>query len=642
MKPSNNFTNFIFSSSFNVRALFLFLFGIFGLIIAFISFFVSSYYENKSINEELYSSAKSSFQLKISALENRMKLYENILYAFESSELFHQYIQTNEHKKEIQGMFKNSMLSIDELMQIRYIDENGFEKIRIDKNNIGSQPYIVGDEKLQNKKNRYYFTETKNNNKKQIWKSKIDLNMENNQITYPLIPTFRLALPIYDKHKFHGIVIINIFAKELINELVHSALFQVSIVDKNGNFIYHKKRTKGNITDYSWSQYLNKNHSLKEEFPLIAKQILTNKQFSIDGVFSYNISEKFYNPDKLILLYQFDQNKIEQMKKEQSSYIITIALIIFIISIPIAFLMSITPVKLSDDLMKAQEELSRESKIIDKYVAFSTTDLESKMINVSSAFCELTGYSKEELIGKKHNILSGINTPQKTYQELYKSLEENGRWSGELQNINKNGDEYWIHLNITTMKDKNNKTIGYHSYAQNITSNKLLHTISITDGLTNLYNRRYFDEVFEKQIQIAARDKKLLAFTIMDIDHFKQYNDTYGHQEGDSVLKQVAVSLSKTLNRAGDYVFRLGGEEFGMLYTVETTEDAFTLADNTRKNIEDLHIEHTGNSASKYVTISMGLFIIDYNDIYEAQEIYKLTDNKLYKAKESGRNQVVV
>jgi diguanylate cyclase (GGDEF)-like protein len=79
-----------------------------------------------------------------------------------------------------------------------------------------------------------------------------------------------------------------------------------------------------------------------------------------------------------------------------------------------------------------------------------------------------------------------------------------------------------------------------------------------------------------------------------------------------------------------------------MLYTIQTPEDAFTLAEQTRENIEALHIEHTRNSASKYVTISMRLFIIDYSNIYEAPQIYKLTDNKLYKAKESGRNQVVV
>ncbi len=642
MSSSNNFTQFIFSSPRNVRALFLLLFGVFGLIIAFISFFVSSYYENKSINKELYNSAQSSFELKIATLENRMKIYENILYAINDSDLFHNYVKTNKNKKEIEEIFKNNMIAIDELMQIRYIDKDGLENIRIDKNQIGKKPYLIQDDKLQNKSNRYYFQETKDKHKRQIWTSKIDLNEENNQIVYPLKPTLRLAIPVYSEHTFNGIIIINIFAKELINELVRSALFKVSIIDKKGNFLYYEKISKGNKQDYSWSKYLKKNITLQKEFPTIAKQILRNKQFSNNGIFSYNISDNFYNPDELILLYEFDQHKIDEMKKQQTSYIITIALIIFMVSIPISFLMAITPIKISNELIRTQEELSRESKIIDKYVAFSTTNLESKITNVSTAFCELTGYTKEELIGNKHNMLAGLNTKKETYQALYKSLKENGSWNGELQNIDKQGNEYWINLNITIIKDKNQKTIGYHSYAQNITSNKLLRTIAITDALTNLYNRRYFDEIFTQQIKIAKRDRKLLAFTIMDIDHFKQYNDTYGHQEGDTVLKKVSYSLIKSLHRAGDYIFRLGGEEFGMLYTVKTKEDAFTLANQTRISIEELHIEHTGNSASQYVTISMGLFIIDFNDNYDAQEIYKLTDSNLYKAKESGRNKVVV
>lgn len=642
MKSSNNFTRFIFSSSRNVRTLFLFLFGVFGLIIAFISFFVSSYYENKSINEELYDSAQSSFELKIATLENRMKIYENILYAINESDSFHHYVKTNQNKNEIQEIFRNSMITVDELMQIRYIDKNGLENIRIDKNAIASESYFTPDNKLQNKKDRYYFKETKEKNLGQIWRSKIDLNVEKNKIIKPFIPTLRLALPIYTNSIFNGIIIINIFAEELLEELVRSALFKVSIVDKNGDFLHYEKSAKGNIVNYSWSKYLKKDITLEKEFPSIFKQILQSKQFSIDGIFSYNLSDNFYNPDGLILLYEFDDTKIEQMKKGQSSYIITVALIIFIISIPISFLMSITPVKLSNELLKAQEEILRESKIIDKYVAFSSTDLDANIVSVSKAFCDLTGYSKSELIGSKHSTLSGNNIPKKIYKKMYESLKKEGNWNTELQDRDKKGNKYWVDLHVIQIKDKNNSPIGYHSYIQNITSNKILRDISITDGLTNLFNRRYFDEVFEKQIKISARDKKLLAFTIMDIDHFKQYNDTYGHQDGDSVLKKVSLTITTSLNRADDYIFRLGGEEFGMLYFVENKDDAFIIADQTRKSIEGLHIKHVGNSASPYITISMGLSIMGSDNIYDKEAIYKITDQKLYQAKKSGRNKVIV
>ncbi len=128
----------------------------------------------------------------------------------------------------------------------------------------------------------------------------------------------------------------------------------------------------------------------------------------------------------------------------------------------------------------------------------------------------------------------------------------------------------------------------------------------------------------------------------MDIDHFKQYNDTYGHQDGDTTLKLVANALKKTLNRPDDYTFRLGGEEFGLLYHITNEEDGLNIANQARQNIENLKIEHTGNSASSYVTISSGLYIIKSDDINSEDIIYKKSDEALYVAKQNGRNQVSI
>ena len=170
--------------------------------------------------------------------------------------------------------------------------------------------------------------------------------------------------------------------------------------------------------------------------------------------------------------------------------------------------------------------------------------------------------------------------------------------------------------------------------------NKELEKVSITDALTNIYNRRYFNEIFPKVLNSAKRKDELVSFVIMDIDHFKQYNDTYGHQMGDDALVKVAASLKETLHRADDYCFRLGGEEFGIVFKTDSKEKALTFANKARQNIEDLNIEHNGNSASPYVTASMGLICKNANDIKDADEVYKQGDDLLYKAKESGRNRV--
>jgi len=166
--------------------------------------------------------------------------------------------------------------------------------------------------------------------------------------------------------------------------------------------------------------------------------------------------------------------------------------------------------------------------------------------------------------------------------------------------------------------------------------------LSITDSMTELYNRRYFDIEFPKQLRLKKRLHQNLIFIMMDIDHFKQYNDTYGHQAGDKALIAVAKSLKGNLNRPDDMVFRLGGEEFGVVCSDMDKDKAMAFANKLRIDIENLNIEHKKNSASAFVTVSMGLKVIKPDvDGYTMSSIYKMTDEALYRAKQNGRNQVV-
>ena len=171
-----------------------------------------------------------------------------------------------------------------------------------------------------------------------------------------------------------------------------------------------------------------------------------------------------------------------------------------------------------------------------------------------------------------------------------------------------------------------------------------LKSISIKDPMTKLYNRRYFDHISKKILLNAARYEKNIAFMMMDIDFFKQYNDTYGHQAGDETIKAVGLVLENAVKRANDYAFRLGGEEFGVLLYDTDEDQSKKIATNIKNSVEKLHIPHEKNKASRYVTISIGVVIkkIDRSSLKEdtIDNIIKLSDEKLYKAKESGRNQI--
>ena len=162
---------------------------------------------------------------------------------------------------------------------------------------------------------------------------------------------------------------------------------------------------------------------------------------------------------------------------------------------------------------------------------------------------------------------------------------------------------------------------------------------SITDGMTKLYNRKYFDKIFDNMPFISNANRWDSAFVILDIDFFKQYNDTYGHDMGDLTLKSVATSLQNYFNRDYEYVFRLGGEEFGViLFDIDENILKKCLKD-VNNNIESLNIEHKNSNISNVVTISIGAVIYKANSYVSCNSLYKMADRSLYESKENGRNQ---
>ena len=170
---------------------------------------------------------------------------------------------------------------------------------------------------------------------------------------------------------------------------------------------------------------------------------------------------------------------------------------------------------------------------------------------------------------------------------------------------------------------------------------KELQNLSITDELTQLYNRRFFNSKIEEEINRAKREKKHLCLMVLDIDFFKQYNDTYGHQKGDFVLQEISNVLKNRTNRASDFAFRIGGEEFAILVNLEKNKIS-EFAEAIKNDIENLKIEHSGNKVSKYVTTSIGVNFKQADELKNIDELFKVADDNLYEAKRSGRNCVVI
>ncbi len=170
---------------------------------------------------------------------------------------------------------------------------------------------------------------------------------------------------------------------------------------------------------------------------------------------------------------------------------------------------------------------------------------------------------------------------------------------------------------------------------------KRLEEISIKDALTGLFNRGHFNTILSKCINQSKRQDGIVNFAILDIDYFKNFNDEYGHQTGDEVLKRVANVLQSKANRKNDYCFRIGGEEFAIVFSADSKEKAFNFMLMIKNAIEDLEIRDTSNHLINNITISIGLTSQRASDIENLKVLFEQTDKLLYLAKKNGRNRIV-
>lgn len=168
----------------------------------------------------------------------------------------------------------------------------------------------------------------------------------------------------------------------------------------------------------------------------------------------------------------------------------------------------------------------------------------------------------------------------------------------------------------------------------------MLREISTIDGLTGIANRRRFDEFYRAEWLRARRSGTALSVIMVDIDHFKNYNDTYGHAEGDECLKAVAEAMKNVINRPQDLVARYGGEEFVAVLPETGAEGALHLANGMREVVSDLKITHESSSVAAHVTVSVGVATSIPKPDSTRKQLLQEADGQLYKSKEEGRNRV--
>jgi len=288
---------------------------------------------------------------------------------------------------------------------------------------------------------------------------------------------------------------------------------------------------------------------------------------------------------------------------------------------------------LQNQLEERQWELERYIDMVDTHVIISQTDLEGYITYASEAFCKISGFTKEELFRENHNKIRHPDMPDSLFADLWSTITSGRLWTGEIKNLKKDGGYYWVDADISSLVDKDGRVYGYMAIRHDITDKKRVEEMSITDRLTGLFNRIKLDQMLEEQQKRMTRYGETYALILLDIDHFKLVNDTYGHLTGDQVLSKVAGLIGAHI-RETDVAGRWGGEEFLIVCPHTDTDGAAATAEHLRAVIEGGQFPEV-----PAVTASFGVAVARKDE--GLTSLMKRADDALYEAKQNGRNRVV-
>lgn len=267
------------------------------------------------------------------------------------------------------------------------------------------------------------------------------------------------------------------------------------------------------------------------------------------------------------------------------------------------------------------------------------TDTRGRIIESNNAFSAMSGFSRQELLGKNPRILRSERQPLDFYREMWKSISEAGSWEGEVWNKRKDGTEHPQRLRIHSLRDSkghNRFYIGVHTDLSLLKSTEAsLNKLAYFDALTGLPNRVLFQDRMQQAIARALRSRHRLAILYLDLDQFKHVNDSFGHHIGDCLLREAARRFSAQVREA-DTVCRLGGDEFTIiLEDIGASEDAGTVAAKIIHCLKE-PFQLEGQEVFIGTSIGIALFPFDGNHF---EELTKRADTAMYEAKSHGRGQ---
>jgi len=554
--------------------------------------------------------------------------------------------------------------------QLRYINMDGQEIIRVNLNN--GAPTITPQNKLQNKKDRYYFKETVSLEKNELFISPFDLNIEDGIIEHPRKPMLRISIPIIDESNVsHGIVILNYLGQFLIDDLKtiginfsgHMLLLNMDGYWLKGmdpatewGFMFPNGRDKTFQTHYpeAWQTIATTDNGelLNEQglFTYATVNPLANDWKSTSG--KYRIkqprpsSSNISNYSWKIVSFVPEESVLADSERLRMP-MLALGVILMIIWGMYALISSSAKEQKRSALKTLKEKDQRIHEIVDSaFDGIITINEKGIISSFNPAASAIFGYAPKEIIGKNISILTP--SPHRDMHDDYLThYIQTGEahiidQPREVEAVRKDGSLFPMSLCVGA-RDYGDRWM-FTGIVRDITERKLmekeLKQMAITDALTGLYNRGYLNQSLDNEYRRSIRYGTPLCLIILDIDHFKSVNDNYGHPAGDKVLIDMASELQHH-SRDIDIVARYGGEEFVLILPQTDSKSGLILAERMRAAVEALQIP-IHDKLNLNITISIGLVAIPETATDSADHFLTIADRALYQAKDSGRNKVIL
>ena len=591
------------------------------LILSFIS--LENIFLGNQANKVSLQNAVSKTKERELFIKNFLNQAKDILSAVRESGTFNDFLNAKQSK--IDDLFMMLAKSNPSVMQFRFIDKHGLEKIKIDRIKQGSEPFVVSQIDLQNKSDRDYFIEAKKSPFEKVFFTAIDLNIEHNQLEKPYKPIIRAVIPISKNGKFYGILIVNYFMEDFLHRLLDAPLYDMILADQQGNTLIHYESSK------NWGAYQQNRYKIDKDFPKEYKEILSNNLVEKENFVSRRLDLPIKNG--LIMIVQLKKSYLENSLQAKSHLYLIVILLVF-------FLATVASIFLSSTIAKMYHELNK--KLDNSQKKFFTLFQESldpivivelptqKFVEFNQKALDFYRYTKEEFSNLCVHDLDIVYSEERT-KEFQESIIQKGWEKFITQHRTKDGVIKDVLINVVLIYLEN-KTYLYatihditaekeheESLKKLISEQEALMQIKTT-GFVHLKDRHFIwmNEKFEEMLGYAKGELKDQNSRIMYIndEEYQKYGEGYKelveHGVYTGEIKGIKKDGTQLTLLASLTALNQNNEVLGVLIDITKEKEQQRVIEEQKEELEAIF----NTSKDGIAILDLETNFLDVNDAY--------------------------